>query len=261
MIVNRNDHHTLPLSSKQEDWYISNPDGTFSYGIGANILKSSEFESDEVGLVHALLEFRGMYFHDGVVAIDAGANIGTHTIEWARFMNHWGEVHSFEAQESVFYALAGNVAINNCDNVRARYCALGSECGTIQVPRLNPFRPASFGSLEYRQTDNNENIGQFVNYTAHTNTVPIISIDSMELPRVDFIKIDVEGMEIEVIKGAEQTIKKHKPILMVEIIKSKLPEIIEMLTDYIVVTIGINILAIHKDDPTKNHFIANSEVQ
>ena len=59
-------------------------------------------------------------FHgDGVVAIDCGANIGVHTVEWAIAMTGWGSVVAIEAQERIYYALAGNIAINNCFNAIA----------------------------------------------------------------------------------------------------------------------------------------------
>jgi len=47
--------------------------------------------------------------------------------------------------------------------------------------------------------------------------VNTVTIDSLQLPRVDFIKIDVEGHELEVLRGSRETLEKYHPILMVEI--------------------------------------------
>ena len=48
---------------------------------------------------------------DGVVAVDGGANIGVHTIEWATAMTGWGSVIAIEPQERIYYALAGTLWI------------------------------------------------------------------------------------------------------------------------------------------------------
>jgi FkbM family methyltransferase len=67
------------------------------------------------------------------VAIDCGANIGVHTTQWARLMTGWGRVVAFEPQERIYYALAGNIAINNCFNVRAIHAAVPSTPGTMRL--------------------------------------------------------------------------------------------------------------------------------
>jgi FkbM family methyltransferase len=90
------------------------------------------------------------------MAIDCGANIGVHTVEWARFMHGWGEVLAFEAQERIYYALAGNISINNCFNVRAFWAAVGHQNGSIQVPKPDYLIPASYGSLELIPSEHNE---------------------------------------------------------------------------------------------------------
>jgi FkbM family methyltransferase len=85
-----------------------------------------------------------------VVAIDCGANIGVHTIEFARAraLGDAGSVISIKAQKPVYYALCGNIAINNCFNVDARNAAIGGEVGSLKVPFVDYHRKSSFGSLE-----------------------------------------------------------------------------------------------------------------
>src|SRR5205085_11332768 len=141
MIVNRNDHAEIPQGS---------------YGVGHQLLTNSAFDPQEVGFVLDLLDLRRSLFGPGVFTIDAGANIGVHTIEWARHMHGWGNVLSFEAQEAVFYALAGNIALNNCWNATARWCALGERDGFINVPQPDYLSSGSFGSLELRQSSSTE---------------------------------------------------------------------------------------------------------
>lgn len=235
MIVNRNDYHQT---------------STGSYGVGYQILATSSFDQSEVKLALRLIQKRRKYHNEGVVALDCGANIGVHTLEWAKSMTGWGEVYAFEVQEKVFYALAGNIALNNCFNVTAKNVALGAEKGMVAVPQPNYHQPASFGSLEIRQSETNEYIGQDINYT-NTKDIEIISIDSLNLERVDFVKIDVEGMEEEVLKGAQETIKTQTPILLVEHIKSD-KEFLKSFfgaLEYKIFPLGLNVLAIHSTDP------------
>jgi len=66
--------------------------GDSGYGVGYQLLNTGSFDPAEVDLVLQLLKLRRDYFGDGVMAIDCGANIGVHTIEWARLMNGWGSV-------------------------------------------------------------------------------------------------------------------------------------------------------------------------
>lgn len=205
LIVNRNDYQVF-----NERYY---------YGVGCQLLSSSSYDLSEMLFCMELLKQCRKYSGDGVVAIDCGANIGVFTIEWSKLMTEWGSVIAYEPQERIFYALAGNIAINNCFNAHARFNAVGSTNETIQVPKLDYRKSASFGSLEIKQREVTENIGQEINYS---NTVPVsqITLDSIKLDRIDFLKIDVEGMEIDVLNGSVETINQQKPLIFVEIIKS-----------------------------------------
>jgi FkbM family methyltransferase len=77
---------------------------------------------------------RRQYFKDGVVVIDCGANIGAHTIEWGKRMTGWGSVLAIEAQERIYYALAGNIVINNCFNAVALHAAIAEKIGVMTPP-------------------------------------------------------------------------------------------------------------------------------
>lgn len=237
MLVNRFDYHLV---------------GNGGYGVGYSLLNQSSFEAQEIDTVLQLLGTRRENFGNGVVAIDCGANIGIHTVEWARYMYGWGEVIAFEAQERVYYALAGNIVMNNCFNATAHLKAVGKEMGAIDIPQPDYFKPSSFGSLEIRKSESNEFIGQTIDYdSSKCFSVPLITIDSLQLKRLDLIKIDIEGMEVEALEGAKNSIEKFLPILSIEKIKSDENIIKQFLTSlgYKIYFMGINIVAIHESDP------------
>ena len=235
MLVNRNDFHSTPNGG---------------YGVGYQLFQNSSFDPFEIDFALQLLEIRKSQYGEGVVAIDCGANIGAHTVEWAKLMYGWGEVLAIEAQERVFYALAGNITMNNCFNARAVWAAVGAENGEIGVPVPDYLSPSSFGSLEIRKRASNEFIGQAIDYDKPQVT-RLMTIDSLGLGRVDFIKIDIEGMELEALLGAKETILRCLPSLLIEKIKSDEGRLSEMLIawGYQLFPLGLNILAVHSSDP------------
>ncbi|NNU44958.1 FkbM family methyltransferase [Ramlibacter montanisoli] len=252
MIVNRNDQAEYDSGDK--------------FGVGFQLLTRSAFDPEEVNLALMMLTQRRNNFGPGVVAIDGGANIGVHTLEWSRHMHGWGRVLSFEAQEYVYYALAGNIALNNCWNASARWMALGEQVGHIDIPQPDYLSPGSFGSLELRPRPQTEFIGQEVSYDLQDCVrTPMTSIDALELERLDFIKIDVEGMEADVLRGARATLQRCRPIVMAEMIKSNLDELVSLLdaAGYHVITegAGLNLVALHESDPARQQIrVVKTEV-
>jgi FkbM family methyltransferase len=242
-------NHGSMLVNRYDYCLIENGGG---YGVGYQLLNTSAFDPYEINFAVQLLISREKHFGKGVVAIDCGANIGVHTIEWAQAMYGWGEVIAFEAQERIYYALAGNIALNNCFNAKAIFAAVGLKGGEILVPMPNYFSPSSFGSLEIRKKSNTEFIGQDIDYSEENCVkTKMVSIDQLNLKRLDFIKIDIEGMEMEALIGAEKSINKFKPQLIIEKIKSSENEIREFVEKYgyQIFPLGINLVAVHKDDP------------
>jgi hypothetical protein len=128
LIVNRFDQHLLGQSN--------------GYGVGFQLLETASYDGGEIDLALKLLDLRRQHHGDGVVAVDCGANVGVHTIEWARHMTGWGVVLAIEAQERIYYALAGNIAINNCFNARAiqRKPAGRHENAEAELPCLRELR-------------------------------------------------------------------------------------------------------------------------
>jgi FkbM family methyltransferase len=247
-VLAASNHGTMIIN--RFDYRMTGPDS--GVGVGYQLLEAASSNPVDVELALQLLEARRRVHGDGVVAIDGGANIGAHTIEWATAMTGWGSVIAIEAQERIYYALAGNIAINNAFNAIAMHAAISSEPGIMQIPTPDYFVPSSFGGLELKPRVDTEFIGQPIDYSPG-KTVPVqkVSIDALSLPRVDLLKLDIGGMESEGLAGALQTIKRCRPIFLVESIKTGAERLRIFLDEhgYKVVNAGINILAIHRSDP------------
>lgn len=162
--------------------------------IGRSVLEYGEFSQGEVDLYEALLDKND-------VVIDAGANFGTLTLPLAR-MCRW--VFAFEPQPYVFQCLAANMALNSIHNATLFQSALSDTPGVIGIPLLDPRKKHSFGSLDIRQD--------------FEVKVPctVMTLDAMKLPACSMLKVDVEGMEEMVIRGATMMIKECRPYIYFE---------------------------------------------
>lgn len=139
----------------------------------------------------------------GDVVLDAGANIGAHTVFFARATEPKGAVFAFEPQRLVFQLLCANVALNDFIHVWCYPCALGEKPGTILVPTLRPDRENNFGGLSLEGRTRGE-------------PVQVIRADSLPIASCRLIKIDVEGMELSALKGCTGLIERFGPALYVE---------------------------------------------
>ena len=140
----------------------------------------------------------------GAVIIDGGANAGFFTIPVAnRIRNRGQRIISFEPQLTLFRALSGSLALNDIDFCDLRYAGLGATLGTAVVPDVNYGTPQDFGTVQISETGTG-------------TTVEIVTIDSLKLDRLDFVKLDVEGYECAALAGGINTIQQHRPYIWVE---------------------------------------------
>jgi FkbM family methyltransferase len=159
---------------------------------------------DELGeVLEGELEVFRQLLRPGMTVLEVGANIGAHTVPLSRLVGPEGVIHALEPQRIVFQALCANLALNSISNVRCRQVAAGEQPGTILVPKLNFDQPNNFAGLS---------LGDF----QEGETVKLVTLDSLNLPRCDFLKVQTAGMELPVIRGAVQTLRKFRPLLYVE---------------------------------------------
>lgn len=165
--------------------------------VGRSLDLYGEYSQGEIDLFSNLIQ-------PNIVVLDVGANIGAFTLYFAKSVLPHGIVYAFEPQRIVFQTLAGNMAINSITNVYCINKAVGKENGKTFLPPIDYSKVFNFGGISL-----------FGNYTVGEE-VEVITIDSLNLPHCHFMKIDVEGMEVEVLKGAKGTIDKFRPVLYVE---------------------------------------------
>ncbi|MCX6079910.1 MAG: FkbM family methyltransferase [Chloroflexi bacterium] len=136
------------------------------------------------------------------VVIDVGANIGTHTVFFSKKVES-GMVCAFEPQRITYEFLCANLALNGLVNVLPIQAGAGDRPGETLIPVLNPLIAQNFGNLKLEGHSAGE-------------LVKVLPLDALDLKRCNLIKIDVEGMELKVLNGAEKTIRNCRPFLFVE---------------------------------------------
>lgn len=143
------------------------------------------------------------FIFPGSVVVDVGAFIGTHSVFFAQKTGKRGFVFALEPQRTAFNLLAANLALNSLYNVKCFNVAAGEKKDKALLPVLDPSSPQNFGALSIERYNQGE-------------PIPIITIDDLDLHSCNLMKIDVEGYEAKVLKGAKKTINKFRPILYVE---------------------------------------------
>jgi len=156
--------------------------------VGKSVFQYGEFSPEECEYIVSLAKNR-----PGELCLDIGANIGC--ISQA-LLDAGCSVEAFEPQPAVFELLVKNTPGATCHNI-----ALGSTAGTAKMPLVDYSKKGNFGGL---------GIG------SGNLEVEVRTLDSFEYTNVGLIKLDVEGFEEEVLRGAVETIARCKPIIYLE---------------------------------------------
>jgi FkbM family methyltransferase len=145
-------------------------------------------------------DYLSQHLLDNDICIDVGANTGYFTMLMAK-LSHKGQVHAFEPVVLNYHLLCSSVQLNKYPNVLANNCAVGEENGEIDFSISEDGAYSSMIPTGRRREKNviKTNVISLDNYFKHKN-----------LPKIDILKVDVEGAEGLVIKGARSVLAHHK---------------------------------------------------
>jgi FkbM family methyltransferase len=141
----------------------------------------------------------------GSVAVDAGAYIGTHTLALVDAVGETGQVITFEPQTWAYHGIKKTLAKNKIKNVKLVNAGLSDKKGILRF--CSDGTGSSSLCQERRPSPR----------WTEVYDIPIKTLDSFKLNNISIIKIDVEGHELNVLKGAEKTINRCKPVLVLEV--------------------------------------------
>jgi FkbM family methyltransferase len=171
------------------------------------------------------LDLLGLFIKPGDTVVDVGANLGTHTVFFAQKAGAQGAVFAFEPQRVVFQLLCANLALNGLTNVRAHQAAVSRRIGAMSVPDVAYDDGGNYGGVSLGGPDR-------IDARSAGERVPVTTLDELALPRCRLLKIDVEGMELDVLEGAHALIAATRPLIYVENNDAaRSPALIEWLLD------------------------------
>jgi FkbM family methyltransferase len=201
------------LVKGRHGWFLAN---AFDHYLGLALVEYGEYGEIEHAFLDSLVS-------PGDHVIEVGANIGSHTVGLAKAVGTQGSVLAIEPQPAIYRVLCANLALNALSNVASWQLGCGAQAGSMRVP-----------NIDY-QTRSLHNSGA-VSLESDGPGIPvsIVPLDELgrDLPSLRLLKIDVEGMEREVLEGARGLIQKHRPLLYVENDRfEKSPALIQWILD------------------------------
>jgi len=178
-------------------------------GLALSISHYGKYEETEAKIMEQKIS-------KGDIVVDAGANIGLHTLNMAKIVGKTGKVFAFEPEITNFEILKKNIKLNNYTNIFAEHKAVGEKDGTAILYTSN--HPGM------------HKINSKPQYSKDELSVDIISLDNFFnknhiQPKIDFVKMDVEGFELSVLIGMKNILKNNKNIkILLELYHNKLHE-------------------------------------
>ena len=149
---------------------------------------------------------------EGSIILDGGVNIGFFSIPVSkRIRSKNGKVIGFEPQKPIFHAAGGSIALNDIDNCYLYNLGLSDEPGIAELPNVDYSTSSDFGMVSI-DDKNTSTLKDYLN----SKDVETISIDRLNLQRLDFIKLDIEGHEIKALNGGISTIRMFRPFIWIE---------------------------------------------
>ncbi|WP_261222214.1 FkbM family methyltransferase [Ancylothrix sp. D3o] len=174
----------------------------------AELLYTCTFEQTEIQLVSA-------YLKAGMKVVDVGANIGLYSILASKIIGENGKIWAFEPSSETHKRLIANLSLNQVSGVEVIKMGLADVEDVLTLMRPSGYRdgdrylvPKIYDTTHFQQD------------SGDTESVPVITLDNYmiqnntELPKVDLMKIDIEGGEYAVFKGAQKVLTANPNILV-----------------------------------------------
>ena len=169
--------------------------------VSKSLVFQKDYEFNETKLVKELIK-------PGWTVIDIGANFGWYSIHFSQLVEQNGKVFAFEPVSETHEELNLNINLNSCQNIKAFDFALGNKEGNISFGAPN-FDGGSLVSSE------------FLKYSKRIQTT-MRKLDDVikeqKINKVNFIKADIEGGELNMLKGAEKLLENFRPKILIEIV-------------------------------------------
>jgi FkbM family methyltransferase len=163
------------------------------------------------------VDYQDIYFlknlvKPGYYCIDIGAHLGYFTLELSRLTGSNGHVYAIEPMSKFFNTLRGLVEQKKLKNITLYPYAMGGETEFVEmgIPKVNNMKKFAYARVIRTST--------FLEYVESEQVKNVYGDELFRyLPRVDFIKCDVEGLELAVIKSFIEIIRKHRPVILCEL--------------------------------------------
>jgi len=189
--------YIINFAFDDDDYYMS------------KIIKTKKTFYEEKYLNH--LKNKGIINKESSV-VDIGSYLGNHAIYFSKFIG-CKLIYCFEPTPYSYRILLDNLEINNVDNYMCFPHAISDKNGKLSVYKSNPNNPGAN------------------HYTYNDDGIVCVPLDIYKFVDLDFLKIDVENMEMKVLKGSEKSIEKFRPIIMVEVGKSNKEEMLKWIDE------------------------------
>jgi FkbM family methyltransferase len=205
----RQAHHDLHMIKEHETFndmeMFQTPNGIFTFH-PEDVYIRNHISTGEVYESHIINDYLRPIIQKSKYIVDVGANIGCHAISYAN-MNPDCKIWAFEPQTTLVDVFRQNCALNKLDTNRIDIynCALGHREDFLS---LTPIAEVYDGQKGYNRGA--------LKFGPGGDRTLVKTLDSFNLPGLDFIKIDVEGAEGLVIRGAAETIAKYRPVVFFE---------------------------------------------
>jgi FkbM family methyltransferase len=178
-----------------------------SEGIDFSIYLLGGFEPNTLKLYSNILK-------PGDTVLDIGANIGSHTLPLARIVGETGRVIAFEPTRYAIEKLFANIGLNKgfSDRISVNQIMLVSNEGETLEPEIY----SSWPLFEPSKNVHHEHLGKLMNTDGAVAMTLDQAVKQLQIEKIDFIKIDVDGHEYSVLNGGKETLLSHRPPILME---------------------------------------------